>query len=159
MKTILAKLYRLPVFLLVGRPLFRISRIDGLEPVSIRLARFYAWTVLGILGRRRRSTAAELADEWNRLMPEPRTAFPIIEADGETAHVEIRVRCPLRGSGNAEACWRSMEFDRALIEASGGRLVVMESQSVTGGDRCRLAIRPDGADFDDLPVAHPRWRT
>ncbi len=159
MRTLLARLYRVPVFLLLGRPLFRISRFPRLEPVSLWMARVYARIVLGVLGRRPQSSPRDLADEWNRLMPEPRSAFPVLDADTETARVEIRVRCPLRGSGDAEACWRSMEFDRALIAASGGRLVVMESQSVTGGDRCRLAIRPAGSDLDDLPVAHPRWRS
>ena len=57
MRRILAKLYRLPVFLLVGRLLFGLSRVGWLEPVSIRLARLYAWTVLTVLGLRPRSSA------------------------------------------------------------------------------------------------------
>lgn len=108
-------------------------------------------------GRRRSRTAGELAAEWNRLMPTPRNAFPVVGSDRETARVEIHIQCPLRGTGNAEACWRAMEFDRALLRGVGGRLVVLESQAVTGADRCRLAIRSAGADMSDLPVAHPRW--
>jgi len=51
-----------------------------------------------------------------------------------------------------------VEFDCALMDSSGGTLVVMESQSVAAGDRCKLAIRRKGKSFDDLPV-DPRWRS
>ena len=157
MKALLQRMYTLPFFVTTGRVLFSMSRVDMLEPVSLRLARLFAGLVHFTYGRRRKDSAADLAQEWNRLMPTPRSAFPITRVDGDTAFVEIRIRCPLRGTGNAEACWRSMEFDRALIKESGGTLVVLESQSVTGGECCKLAIRPQGADFTDLPVAHPRW--
>ncbi|MEL6348231.1 MAG: hypothetical protein AAFV53_34295 [Myxococcota bacterium] len=158
MKALLARIYTLPVFLIVGRLLFSMSRVAGLEPIALRVAQRYAWLVHVVLGKRPQETVDGLAQEWNRLMPTPRTAFPVIKTEDDTAYVEIRIRCPLRGSGDAAACWRAMAFDRELIEASGGQLVVMESQSVTGGECCKLAIRKAGADFDDLPVAHPRWR-
>lgn len=158
MKRLLRKIYTVPVFIAVGRVLFAASRVRWLEPFSLRLARFYAWTVHWVFGKKTPEGAEALADEWNRLMPEPRASFPIVGVEEDTAFVEIHVKCPLRGSGDAEACWRSMEFDRALMRTAGARLVVMESQSVTGGERCRLAIREAGADLDDLEVAHPRWR-
>ncbi len=155
---LLARTYRLAVFINVGRPLFLISRVDRLEPLALRWARALAWVVHKTLGRRTPTSVGDLAQEWNRLMPEPRSTFPVVAVDGDTAFVEIRIRCPLRGTGDAEACWRSMEFDRALMRASGGALVVMQSQAVTGQPFCKLAIRRTGADFSDLPVAHPRWR-
>lgn len=158
MKKLLRRIYTLPVFLGLGRPLFAISRVPQFEPVALNLAQVFAKLVHYTYGRRTPTSAEALAQEWNRLMPEPRSAFPVVRTKDDTAFVEIHVTCPLRGTGDAEACWRSMEFDRALIEASGGELVVMESQSVTGGSCCKLAIRPQGASFDDLPVAHPRWR-
>lgn len=157
MKRLLRRVYTLPIFIALGRPLFAISRVPWLEPIALRLARTFAALVQWTYGRKAFTSAPELAEEWNRLMPKPRSAFPVIETDGDTAYVEIRIHCPLRGTGNSEACWRSMEFDRALIRNSGGRLVVLESQSVTGRDRCRLAIRPAGQDLSDLPAAHPRW--
>jgi len=141
-----------------GRVLFAMSRVSWLESPSLGLARFFARVVHWVQGRRSADTAETLAQEWNRLMPAPRAAFPILRTEGETAYVEIRAKCPLRGTGDAEACWRSMEFDRELMRKAGGRLVVMESQSVTGGPSCKLAIRPANASVDDLPVAHPRWR-
>ena len=158
MKRFLRSIYTLPMFINSGRPLFAMSKVSALEGISLRLARAFAGLVHYAHGVRPQESASELADEWNRLMPTPQDAFPVINTEGDTAYMEIRIECPLRGSGNAEACWRSMEFDRALVRASGGELVVMESQSVTGGECCKLAIRPKGASFDDLPVAHPRWR-
>ncbi len=159
MKKLLRKIYTLPVFVLLGRPLFAMAQVAWLEPLALGQARLFARLVHHTYGRRPQKDAAALAQEWNRLMPTPRSAFPVVSTEGDTAFVEIRIECPLRGTGNPEACWRSMEFDRALIEASGGELVVMESQSVTGGQCCKLAIRPKGRGFDDLPVAHPRWRS
>jgi len=50
-----------------------------------------------------------------------------------------------------------MEFDRALLRSIGGQLVVIESQSNSGEDHCRLAIRRRGDDLSDLEAAHPRW--
>ena len=154
----LASTYTLPTFLVTGRVLFAMARVKRLEPVALRLARGFAWLVHSTFGRRKKTSAEALAREWNRLMPRPRSAFPIIRTENETAYVEIRIHCPLRGTQDAMACWRSMEFDRALMKPLGGALVVMESQSVTGGSCCKLAIRRAGADFSDLPVAHPRWR-
>lgn len=156
-RALLRRIYTVPIFIETGRLLFAMARVDRLEPAALWLARRFASLVHWTFGRREQPDARSLAEEWHRLMPEPRRAFPIVRTEGETAFVEIHLRCPLRGTGNAEACWRSMEFDRALVEASGGALVVLESQSVTGGQRCRLAIRTKGSDMSDLDVAHPRW--
>lgn len=151
--------YTVPVFLLTGRPLFSMARRPSLEPVALRLARALAILVQMARGKRRVDpTPHALAREWQRLMPQPRAqAFPITKVEPDTAYVEIRLECPLRGTGDAEACWRAMAFDRALMQDAGSALVVLESQAVTGGDCCKLAIRPAGAALDDLPVAHPRW--
>lgn len=157
MKRWLVRIYTLSVFVNLGRGLFAMSKVAALEPLALRLARGFAWLVQFAHGVRPQTDAAALAEEWNRLMPSPKARFPIVHTEGQTAFVEIHIECPLRGSGNAEACWRSMEFDRALMKRVRGRLVVLESQSVTGGDCCRLAIRPEGANMQDLTVAHPRW--
>ena len=153
----LKRIYTLPVFLAIGRPLFAMARVPAFEGAALGVARGFAWLVQATYGRRPRGSAAELAEEWTRLMPRPRSAFPLVGQEEGTAFVEIRIQCPLRGTGDAEACWRAMEFDRALLRRVGGSLVVLESQSVTGGECCRLAIRRDGAPLDDREVAHPRW--
>ena len=159
MRRVLRSIYTLPVFMTLGRALFAMSRLPRLERLSLWLARSYARLVVFAHGERRYLSPEDLANEWNRLMPRPRAAFPVVRTDGDTAFAEIHVKCPLRGSNDPEACWRSMEFDRALMQRAGGRLVVLESQSVTGGTCCKEAIRPRTADVSDLSVAHPRWHS
>jgi len=159
MKRILKKIYTVPWFIRLGRPLFAMAREPLLEPLSLSLARGYASLVTWVYGARPQHSAQGLAEEWNRLMPTPRDQFPIIRTEGETAYVEIHVACPLRGTGDAHACWRAMAFDRALLKRVGGELVVMSSQSLTGGACCKLAIRKAGHSLDDLEAAHPRWHT
>ena len=147
----------MPVFIGLGLPIFIMARVRFFGRFVRLLARLYARIVLWVFGRRVRDSAQALAEEWNRLMPTPRSRFPILESDDRTAYVEIRVHCPLRGTGNAEACWNAMEFDRALLRSIGGQLVVMESQANSGKDYCRLAIRRGGDDLSDLEAAHPEW--
>lgn len=99
----------------------------------------------------------ELAQTWQDLMPpNGKKYFPIKEIDGETAYTEIHLRCPLRGTGNVEACYKLMNYDRKLMEKTGGQLIVLESQSNSGKNYCRLAIRKKGADVEDLIPAHQR---
>ena len=156
-RALFRRIYTLPVFIVLGLPIFFMARVRLFDHFARFLARFFARIVLMVFGRRTHDSPQELAEEWNRLMPAPRSRFPILESDGRTAHVEIRIRCPLRGTGNAEACWNAMEFDRALLQSIGGQLVVIESQSNSGKDHCRLAIRRLGDDVSDLEAAHPRW--
>jgi len=157
MRTMFRKIYTLPVFMGLGLPLFILARARLFEPLTRFLARVDARIVLMMSGRRTPESPQELAEEWNRLMPTPRSNFPILKSDDRTAYVEIRVRCPFRGTGDAEACWRAMEFDRELVGSIGGQLIVMESQSNSGKDYCSLAIRRSGDDLSDLEAAHPRW--
>ena len=157
MRALLRRIYTVPVFMGFGLPIFFMARFRLLEGFARFLARFDARIVLMVFGGRPHDSPQELAEEWNRLMPAPRSRYPVLGADDRTAYVEIRIHCPLRGTGNAEACWNAMEFDRALLRGIGGQLVVMESQSNSGKDYCRLAIRRGGADLSDLEVAHPRW--
>ena len=85
---------------------------------------------------------------------------PIREVDEATRTVraEIRSPCPLRGSGDVEACHRMMEYDRRLLERIGGQLVVLASQAEPGRTFCEVAIRPADAPVDDLEAAHVRVR-
>ena len=157
MRALLRKIYTVPVFIVLGLPIFVMARGRPFDRFARFLARFYARIVLMVFRRNAHDSPQDLAEEWNWLMPAPRSRFPILEADDRTAYVEIRVHCPLRGSGDVEACWNAMEFDRTLLRGIGGQLVVMESQSNSGKDYCRLAIRRSGAALSDLEAAHPRW--
>lgn len=96
-----------------------------------------------------------LAEEWQRLMPS-RKMVPITAVEGDTAFGEIRVECPLRGTGDVEACFRLMEYDRSLMRAHGAQFVVLRSQAEAGVSVCEIAIRPQLLPAADLIPAHRR---
>ncbi|MEM6726010.1 MAG: hypothetical protein AAF598_18355, partial [Bacteroidota bacterium] len=99
----------------------------------------------------------ELAQTWQDLMPpDGQDYFPIAEVTDDTAYTEIHLHCPLRGTGNVEACYKLMNYDRQLMDAVGGELIVLESQSNSGKSYCRLAIRKKGSDTSDLIPAHQK---
>jgi hypothetical protein len=104
---------------------------------------------------RKADNVQELAQRWQAMMPpDGQENFRIRQADDKTALVEIHLHCPLRGSGNPDACYRLMNYDRQLIKNVGGQLVVLESQSNSGKHFCQLAIRKSGEDISDLKPAH-----
>jgi hypothetical protein len=143
------------LFTLSLRGLARLSRGPFhrvVEPLLGRLAQ----TVRGYRGARAVPLqGAELGREWQRMMPNPRV-MPVTHVDGPTAYGEIHVPCPLRGSGDVEACHRLMAYDRALLRPAGARFVVLESQAEPGVTRCRVAMRPAVLPADDLIPAHVR---
>ena len=96
-----------------------------------------------------------LASAWQQMMPpDGQKYFKITQTDQNTAYTEIHLKCPLQGTGNVEACYKLMNYDRKLMKAVGGELVVLESQSNSGKKHCRLAIRKQGDDLSDLTPAH-----
>ena len=99
----------------------------------------------------------KLAEIWQELMPKDgQHYFKIKEITEDTAFTEIHLHCPLRGTGNVEACYKLMNYDRQLMEKTGGELIVLESQSNSGKNYCRLAIRVKGQDTSDLVPAHKK---
>ena len=102
-------------------------------------------------------TTSELADRWMEMMPpDGQEHFKVTKTDSDTAFAEIHLHCPLRGTGDVQACYKLMNYDRKLMEKVGGQLIVLESQSNSGKDHCKLAIRPINADNGDLTPAHER---
>ncbi|MEL7021419.1 MAG: hypothetical protein AAGK47_07425 [Bacteroidota bacterium] len=100
-------------------------------------------------------TTTELAQAWQQMMPpDGQHFFKIAEVTPDTAFAEIHIHCPLRGTGDAQACHRLMNYDRTLVDAVGGQLVVLSSQANNGTSFCRLAIRHKDADVQDLRAAH-----
>jgi hypothetical protein len=132
----------------------RLRWIEGrvLTPFFVRLT---YW----IRGRRAVAPTAEgLGQEWERLMPS-RDLARITRLDDGTAYGTIYAHCPLRGTGDVEACHRMMAYDRGLLARNGGRLVVLESQAEPGRTSCVVAIRPFDVDASDLVAAHQRRST
>jgi len=96
-----------------------------------------------------------MAEAWQRAFPS-RKQVPIVAVDAAsaTAYAEIRTPCPLAGSGDVEACWRMMEYDRAFAARAGARFVVLASQATPGVTAGRVALRPLALPADDLVPAH-----
>jgi hypothetical protein len=84
--------------------------------------------------------AAELG-RWWQLAFAAKKEVPITSVDAEAAFGEIHTPCPLRGSGDLEACHRMMAYDRAYMARAGADFVVVRSQAEPGVTVCQIAIR------------------
>ena len=89
------------------------------------------------------------------MFPDP-AEHPITQVANGTVRAEIRIRCPYRGTGNVEGCYRMMEYDRRMMEKIGAQFVVLRSQAEPGVTACQVALRPLGTPIDDLVPAHVR---
>lgn len=132
----------------------RLSRFDKKGILILPLMRLLGWMNGSVRKVRRQNDAAGIAREWQRMFPGSARHFPIIEENEDTAVAEIRLRCPLRDSGDVHACYRMMEYDRKMVSDMGGQFVVLDSQSNNGKGVCRVAFRKNGADMSDLIEAH-----
>jgi len=97
----------------------------------------------GVIRKKHIQKAADLqnlGEQWQRAFPSKKH-HPIIRITEVQVEAEIHTDCPLRGTGNAAACHRMMEFDRHIASKAGGEFEVLESQAVTGGSVCRVAMR------------------
>jgi hypothetical protein len=109
---------------------------------------------LSIKGYTKADKPESIAIGWQKLFPGTSKDFPITQIDNKTAYAEIHVNCPLRGTGDAKACYHLMEYDRFMVKKIGGEFVVLESQAVTGKTFCRVAIRKKGDSTEDLVPAY-----
>jgi hypothetical protein len=159
MKSILKKLYSMPVFMLtlwVTGNLIRIPRLAPLvRATNAALGRLVVWT----WSERHREDVVDIATAWTDLMPSPKSKFPILKVEDGIAFGEIHVHCPLRGTGNNLACFHLMEFDRSIITKLGGELVVTESQSTSGRDYCTVAIKKKETEWKSIKSAWPTLTT
>ncbi|MBX7223881.1 MAG: hypothetical protein K1Y36_28460 [Blastocatellia bacterium] len=106
-------------------------------------------------GIRPQGTLAGLGSMWQRGFPAAKQV-PLTEVNEKTVFAEIHTPCPLRGTGDTQACYRMMEFDRAVVERAGGEFVVLRSQAEPGVTVCQVAMRLKGVPVDDLTPAHQR---
>ncbi|MCB1147576.1 MAG: hypothetical protein KDK38_12320, partial [Leptospiraceae bacterium] len=147
------KVYNFPIFMGTLWSTGPLSQLPALQDFVKGYMRSLANSVIWAKGKSIVETSDQMAKEWQRLMPDAEH-FPVTDSDERTGYAEIHLHCPLRGTGNAAACWRLMEFDRAIVESFGAQLIVVESQSTSGKDFCRVAIRKQGEDVSDLAAAY-----
>lgn len=84
---------------------------------------------------------------------------PIVRIDTTTAYAQIRTPCPLRGTGDVDACHRMMGYDRAFMNKAGAQFVVLRSQAEPGVLVCEVAIRAARLPGGDLISAQQRCGT
>ena len=136
---------------------FLATRRPGRGAFGRSLMRFFG-DVTMLLGRARPQTGVEaVGREWQRMFARAEDV-PITRVERDTVHAEIHVKCPYRGTGNVEGCFRMMEYDRRMLERIGGQLVVLRSQAEPGVTTCQVAIRTRDAASADLVPAHVRVR-
>ncbi|MFT3714223.1 MAG: hypothetical protein QM817_41700 [Archangium sp.] len=116
------------------------SRNSWASKVSTPLLSALGRAVARGRGVKRESEPRALAEAWQRAFPSKRDV-PIVEVTEREAFAEIHTVCPLRASGDLDACHRMMAYDRAFVANAGGKFVVLESQATAGVTRCRVVIR------------------
>jgi hypothetical protein len=132
-------------------PRLRVLEARVTTPFFVRLTRL----VRGRPPRPIGGTPEAFGAEWERLLGNRRYAHVVaIDHATGTVHGEITGRCPLRGTGDVDACHRLMAYDRGLMAPLGARLVVLASQAEPGRTSCRVAIRAADRDDSDLVPAH-----
>lgn len=119
-----------------------IARHRVFERLAKPLTRTLAWLNVRVNGHSPQASLTALGQTWMAMMPpNDQELFRITEVTEEVAFAEIHLNCPLRGTGNGQACHALMNYDRSLMKAVGGQLEVLESQATSGKSFCRLAIR------------------
>jgi len=97
----------------------------------------------------------ELGQNWQKAFPSPKQV-PLVNITKDTVYAEIHTPCPLRGTGNLEACYRMMEFDREVLRAIGGTFTVLYSQAEPGRVFCEVAMNFGSSAESSLVAAHLR---
>jgi hypothetical protein len=103
---------------------------------------------------KKKNAVADIAEEWRRMFG-LNQYWKIKQVADDTVYAEIHFECALEKTGDVNACYRLMEYDRALLKKIGGQLVVLESRAdpaVRGG--CKVAIRMLDDQRKDLIPAH-----
>lgn len=130
-----------------------LARRPSWKPVSDRYLHMLARKVIKTNGITPANDVRELGQRWQLGFSSTKD-HPIIKLTEDTAYGEIHTDCPLRGSGDTQACYRMMEYDRAVVGHAGGDFVVLRSQAQPGVTTCLVAMRRRGADMGDLVPAH-----
>jgi hypothetical protein len=132
--------------------MFRTSFLNGL---GYKLNSFIAKKTIKIKKIQEAKTLEELGENWQKGFPSKKQV-PITAKDEKTIYGEIHTLCPLKGTGNVNACYKMMSYDRAIVEKSGGQFLVIQSQAEKYIEKCKIAIRFKGESIDDLQQAHKK---
>ncbi len=129
------------------------ARRESMNALTERFMNTLARATIRSKGIRRAEDLADLGRQWQRGFPSAKQV-PIRDITEDTVYAEIHTPCPLRGTGDVHACYRMMQYDRAVVRAAGGQFVVLSSQATPGNTFCCVAMRPAGAEASDLVPAH-----
>ena len=129
------------------------NRRERLAFVSAPLMRVMARAAMRKARVAPADTLPDLFAEWQRASP-ALADYRLTQITRETVYAEIHSQCALRGSGDVAACHRMMAYDREVMRAIGGELVVLESQATPGRTFCTVAMRRAGASMADFTPAH-----
>ncbi|MFN4309358.1 MAG: hypothetical protein ACK4FK_02105 [Ferrovibrio sp.] len=136
-----------------------LSALLARRPALRRLSFAWSHALAGIAIRRKgirpASDLGDLARAWQSGFPSSKQV-PVERISADTVYARIETPCPLRGSGATAACWRMMEYDRAVARAAGGQFLVLQSQAEPDVTACRVALRRAQSQVDDLVPAHIR---
>jgi hypothetical protein len=138
-----------------------LARVRGTRSRHTRMAIEALGTAVAHLRkvqRRPDADPATLGATWQSAFP-ARKQVPIVGIDEDTAFGEIHTPCPLRGSGDVDACYRMMGYDRAFMRCAGARFVVLRSQAEPNVTVCKIAIRRADLPANDLIPADVLART
>lgn len=146
------------VFFLTLKILAVFARRSYFDQITLWMTRAFAKLNVRLNQAKPVTEVTALAAAWQEMMPpDGQEFFKITEVTSDTAFAEIHLHCPLRATGDVHACYKLMNYDRSLMQAVGGELVVLESQSNSGKNYCRLAIQKAGQDMKDLIPAHQNY--
>ncbi len=124
----------------------KLARSKFFSPLTYPLMQTLAFLTLKIRRANKKHDALTIAEEWQKMFPGGKKILPITEVKNDTVYAEIRMKCPLRGTGDALACHRLMEYDRTMVKNIGGIFTVVESQSNSGKEFCKVAFRRKGVE-------------
>ena len=130
-----------------------LSRRPSLDRITRWWANCLAWQAIVVRKVRKANQLDKLGRQWQKAFGGAKQN-PITGQDENTVYGEIHVLCPLRDTGDVQACYKMMQFDRKVAEHAGGQFVVLQSQSNSGQDYCKVAMRMANDSITDLPQAH-----
>lgn len=142
--------YSVKVMLTVQAFLFRYKFLNFL---GYALNHLLAWSRIIAKNIQKTDSPGKLGMKWQQAFPSTKHV-PFTKIDVRTVYAEIHTSCPLRGSGDVEACYKMMSFDRTIAKAAGGQFIVLQSQAEEGVHKCKVAMRLKGEDVSDLTPAH-----